>query len=89
MDNTQKPQTYKIVPDNTQLILLAISTDTLIYMKSRTEARKTLISGDDKKAYLIEGSIAPMMKIIDRCFQAREENLPVKFNIDGVDIIFK
>lgn len=88
MDN-QLPQKKGVTENTKQTVLVAISTDTLMYMKSRTESGALLINGNDTNAFLIEGEIRPMLKIIDRCFQARQENSPVKFSIDGHTIIFK
>ena len=71
------------------MVLLAISTDTLAFLKSRTELELLLLDGKDTDALIIEGRIDHIMKMVTQCYNARETKKSVKFVIEGTEIIFK
>ena len=75
--------------DTNHNVLIAISTDTLAFLKSKTEIEMLLLDGNDGDALIMEGRIDQIMKMVTACYDARENNKTVKFRIDGQDIIFK
>lgn len=70
--------------------IIAISSDTLILMKNRTEMIDYLLEGNDNKALLVEGSISNIFIVIQNCYDARENNTSYSFIAeDGTKITFK
>lgn len=78
----------KLLIENDPNLIIALSPDTLILMKSYTEFGKYLIEGDKTNAYLIEGSIEDITEIIHNCLDARETGIEYRCEIDGIEIIF-
>jgi hypothetical protein len=74
--------------NNNYNLLIAISNDTLILMKSETEIDKYLIEGEKTNAYLVEGATKDIVDIIHNCYNARERKIPYVFEIDNIYFSF-
>ena len=69
--------------------IIAISSDKLVFMKSHTEIELLLLDGNDNDALVIEGRIDQIMKVVVKCYNARDNKISTRIEIDGNVIIFK